>query len=318
MRVFADGLGSQRMRGREGQAEQHGSDAEKLRACEPGPVCATRHAPAAPDVQPQGRTRETRRARRGDDLSWGVSGSSLPAMLRVCLTVDVEPDCPPYLQGWRGIEQGMPRLLALLDAEGVPATFFTTGESALRYPDVVRTVVARGHELGCHGHTHRAFTDLSPDDAWSELHGSTQLLRTVAPVRSFRAPYLRFPVRYLSMLEALGFELDSSQGRYKPDYLRAQPATTLTRVPASMTSSALRLPTALRDFYLRVLRPPVVLFVHPWEFVDMTDEAIPWHCRLGTGEHALASLAAAIRTLKERGASFSRMDALLGHTPAAS
>ena len=238
-------------------------------------------------------------------------------MLRVCLTVDVEPDCPPYLQGWRGVEQGMPRLLALLDEASVPATFFTTGESALRYPDVVRTTVDRGHELGCHGHTHRAFTDLSPDDAWSELHGSTQILRAIAPVRSFRAPYLRFPARYLSMLEALGFELDSSQGRYKPDYLRPRAATRLMRAPASMTSSALRLPATLRDSYLRALRSPVVLFVHPWELVDMTREAIPWHCRLGTGEHALASLASAIDTLKARGASFCRMDALLERTAAA-
>ena len=42
----------------------------------------------------------------------------------VLLTVDVEPDCPPYLTGWRGVEEGLPRLLALLADEGVTATFF--------------------------------------------------------------------------------------------------------------------------------------------------------------------------------------------------
>ena len=33
---------------------------------------------------------------------------------RVSFTVDLEPDCPPYLWTWRGVEEGMPRLLAML------------------------------------------------------------------------------------------------------------------------------------------------------------------------------------------------------------
>ena len=32
---------------------------------------------------------------------------------RVCLTVDLEGDCPPYLHTWRGIDLGAPRLLDL-------------------------------------------------------------------------------------------------------------------------------------------------------------------------------------------------------------
>ena len=31
----------------------------------------------------------------------------------VCITIDVEHDCPPFLSTYRGIEQGMPKLLAL-------------------------------------------------------------------------------------------------------------------------------------------------------------------------------------------------------------
>jgi hypothetical protein len=112
------------------------------------------------------------------------------------------------------------------------------------------------------------------------------------------------------MLESLGFTLDSSQGRYKPDYLRRQPVTRLLRVPASVTSSALRLPARVRDTYLAVQRAPLVLFVHPWEFVDLTREPIPWHCRMGTGERALDALAGTLRTLGERGARFTRMDEL--------
>jgi peptidoglycan/xylan/chitin deacetylase (PgdA/CDA1 family) len=239
-------------------------------------------------------------------------------MIRACLTVDVEPDCPPYLHGWRGIEEGLPKLLALLDAHRVPATFFTTGEAALRFPDGVRRLVEAGHEVGCHGHTHRAFTAMDAEDAREELVRSTGVLRRLAPVTSFRAPYLRFPGRYLPLLEQLGFSLDSSQGRYKPDYLRRRARTSLLRVPASVTSSALRLPARVRDPYLAVQRSPLVLFVHPWEFVDLSAEPIPWHCRMGTGGWALDSLDAVLRTLALRGARFSRMDALVpgGAAPA--
>ena len=34
-------------------------------------------------------------------------------MSHVCLTVDLEPDCPPYLDGWAGVERGMPQVLEL-------------------------------------------------------------------------------------------------------------------------------------------------------------------------------------------------------------
>src|SRR5688500_1401953 len=120
--------------------------------------------------------------------------------LTVCFTVDVEPDCPPYLTGFRGIEQGMPKLLSMLADEGVPATCFTTGEVAQKYAGVVSTIVAHGHELACHGMTHRAFTSLTHDEARAEIEESATILRRHALVTSFRAPYLRFPERYLPLL----------------------------------------------------------------------------------------------------------------------
>mgnify|MGYP000246377619 CR=1 FL=1 len=71
--------------------------------------------------------------------------------LEVCITIDVEHDCPPFLTTYRGIEHGMPRLLALFHEEAIAATFFTTGDVARRYPDTVRAVVAAGHELALVG-----------------------------------------------------------------------------------------------------------------------------------------------------------------------
>ena len=199
----------------------------------------------------------------------------------------------------------------------MPATFFTTGDAARRFPGFVERLLDDGHELGCHGMTHRAFPDLSPDEARSEVQGSASLLRSWAPVTSFRAPYLRLPDAYLGLLEEAGFLLDSSRGKYKPAHWGPSAPTSLTRVPASVTSSWLRLPAALRDPMLRSLESPVVLFVHPWEYVDLRGEAIPWDCRAGTGSWAKSALLEVIAGFRERGAHFVRMDELAPEEPAA-
>lgn len=225
----------------------------------------------------------------------------------VCLTVDAEPDCPPYLWTWRGIEEGMPRLMDLLASEGVPATVFATGETALHFPQTVRRIVDEAHELGNHGWSHRAFTELPHDDAEAEIRKTSALLRTFAPVTAFRAPYLDMPAHYLALLEADGYHVDCSAGRYKPNAWGPAPLTSLSRLSAAITPSWLRLPAWIRDPVLRRLPSPVVLFVHPWEFVDLRRASIPWDCRAGTGERALASLRQVIRLYKADGARFLRV-----------
>lgn len=234
-------------------------------------------------------------------------------MTLVAFTVDVEPDCPPYLAGYRGIEQGMPRLLAMLAEERVPATFFTTGDVAARYPAAARSIVAAGHELACHGMTHRAFTGMTRDEARREIDGSAEILRRHGSVTSFRAPYLRFPPGYVELLEASGFEVDSSEAKYKRGARHARArragggARGITRIPASVTSSVLRLPRPIRETYLRALASPVVLFVHPWEFVDLRRERLRLDCRFKTGEIGLACVRDVIRSFAARGARFTTM-----------
>lgn len=237
---------------------------------------------------------------------------------RVCITVDFEPDCPPYLSStFRGIEEGAPALLDLFRELDVPATYFTTGEVAARYPDAVRALVSAGHELGCHGVTHSAFDTLDEPAARWEIEQSARLLRSFAPVSSFRAPYLRFPEPYVRLLEQADFALDSSLAKYKSSWREPRLPTTLTRVPASMTSSVLRLPSWIRDPWLLSLSDPVVLFVHPWEFVDLTREALRYDCRFRTGAVALQCLREVIELFARHGARFLPMRALAPQPAAA-
>lgn len=231
-------------------------------------------------------------------------------------TCDLEPDCPPYLRGFRGVEEGLPKLLQLLSGLGIQGTFFTTGEVAQKYPEAARAVLAGGHELACHGMTHTAFTSMTRDQARAEIVESAAILREHARVTSFRAPYLRYPDAYLDLLEDAGFELDSSQAVYKKAYYdsrRAGTRTSLKRIPASVMSSGLRIPKPLRELYVRSVSQPVVLFVHPWEFVDLRREKLRFDCRFRTGDVAIECVGDVLRGMLGRGATFRTMREL-AHT----
>lgn len=224
----------------------------------------------------------------------------------------------------------MPALLDVLAAKRVKATFFTTGDVASRYPAVIRRIVDDGHELACHGMTHRAFTELGRDAARAEIEESASILRQFGTVTSFRAPYLKFPSAYLDLLDANGFTLDSSHAVYKAAYYRDRAPRRLsrrnserrserseapqrgiisqiTRVPASVMSSVLRLPSWIRDLNLALVSDPLVLFVHPWEFVDLRRERLRLDCRFKTGDIALACVADVLDKYTRAGARFVTM-----------
>lgn len=227
--------------------------------------------------------------------------------MRVCLTVDVEQDCPPYLQTWRGVDEGLPWLLETLAAEGVPATFFVTGDAARRAPARMRDIVAAGHELACHGDRHLDFGRASVADARRDVEAGCEALRPFGPVTSFRAPYLRLPLSHVPVLGQAGITLDSSQARYKTIGVRPHRIGALARVPVSVTSSVLRVPAVIRDRVLSRLQDPVVLFVHPWEFVDLRREPIRWDCRFRTGDGARADWRSLMRWARANGGRFMRM-----------
>ena len=58
----------------------------------------------------------------------------------VFLTVDVESDCPPFLDTSRGIDEGLPMLRHFLAEEQIRRTMFVTGEVARRYPRLIDSV----------------------------------------------------------------------------------------------------------------------------------------------------------------------------------
>ena len=64
-------------------------------------------------------------------------------------------------RGEFGPRVGVPRILALLERNGIAATFFVPGHTLATFPESVAAIVAAGHELGCHGWAHEDLATLT-------------------------------------------------------------------------------------------------------------------------------------------------------------
>jgi peptidoglycan/xylan/chitin deacetylase (PgdA/CDA1 family) len=96
------------------------------------------------------------------------------------------------------VPKNTPRLLDMLAARGIKATFFTVGQNAAAYPNIIRRIVADGHELANHTWTHPWLTRLSDDAARLELQRSHDALLNIAGVapRMYRPPYGAISTRH--------------------------------------------------------------------------------------------------------------------------
>src|SRR5437588_6925190 len=88
------------------------------------------------------------------------------------------------------VEKNTLRLLDLFSRHKIDATFFVLGWVAERYPDLVREVERRGHEIATHGYSHRMLTSLELEEFRADLDRSLEVLARCSrgPVRGFRAP----------------------------------------------------------------------------------------------------------------------------------
>lgn len=87
--------------------------------------------------------------------------------------------------------QNTPRLLDMLRARNVKATFYVIGRSVDIYPQVVRRTVAEGHEIGNHSYTHRLLSKLGDEELRQEMARCRDAVGRAAGVqpRTMRPPY---------------------------------------------------------------------------------------------------------------------------------
>jgi polysaccharide deacetylase family protein (PEP-CTERM system associated) len=212
------------------------------------------------------------------------------------------------------VEANTDRLLELMDAAEVRATFFRLGWVAERRPGLVRRIGERGHEIASHGYSHKLIYNQARDDFMRELEMSRKILQDASgqPVNGHRAASFSIRRGNLWALDAIaeaGFTYDSSlfpvrHDRYGipgaprgPYRLRTPGGSTLVELPPSTIAlGGLTLPVAgggyfrlypewLTHWAIRRLNNeaiPAQIYIHPWE-VDPEQPRVPglpWKSRL--------------------------------------
>lgn len=107
-------------------------------------------------------------------------------------------------------------ILTLLRRYDVKATFFVVGDVMRHHPDLVRRIYEGGHEIGCHGWSHRPLWSLAPERFAQELEEFDRDASPVVPkeeIVGFRAPTFSLDERTawaLDILQQHGYRYDSS------------------------------------------------------------------------------------------------------------
>jgi polysaccharide deacetylase family protein (PEP-CTERM system associated) len=210
----------------------------------------------------------------------------------------------------RRVERNTERLLQILAESRVEATFFILGWVAERHPQLVRRVVAEGHELASHGSGHLRVDRQSPEEFRDDVRRAKRVLEDLGgvPVRGYRAP--TFSIGGGSkwahaILAEEGYSYSSSVYPVKHDLYGTPEAP---RTPFSPVPGMLEIPlTSVRmlgvdmpasgggyfrllpypltrgllHYARRVNRSPAVFYLHPWEIdpEQPRQQSAPWKSR---------------------------------------
>ena len=85
------------------------------------------------------------------------------------------------------------RVLEILAAAGVKATFFEIGRNAAAHPEISRQVVAAGHEVGSHTFTHPDLPKVTEPHAETEIESGEAAVSLALGLPPGHLPYFRFP-----------------------------------------------------------------------------------------------------------------------------
>lgn len=192
------------------------------------------------------------------------------------------------------IEANVERILQMLDEHQTVATFFTLGWIAERYPQLVRRIVAAGHELASHGYAHQRVSELDEAEFSADIGSAKRLLEdlTGQEVKGYRAPSFSIGEGNLwafDCLERAGYRYSSSIYPIRHDHYGMPDAP---RFAHQVRAGLLELPVTTARFfdrnwpasgggYFRLLPYPLsrwllqqvnegdrqaaIFYFHPWE-----------------------------------------------------
>lgn len=196
------------------------------------------------------------------------------------------------------VESNTMRLLDMFDEGGAGCTFFILGWVADRYPQLVREIAARGHEVACHGQSHQLIYNQTPAVFREETLRAKATLEDICqkPVEGYRAASYSITKASLWALDILaeaGFVWDSSifpvhhdrygiadAPRWPHELTTPNGATLVEFPPTTVQLGPYRLPMSGGGYFRlypysvtrwglnRVNRKdgqPFVFYLHPWE-----------------------------------------------------
>ena len=123
------------------------------------------------------------------------------------------------------VTRALPWLLDALDDSGLRATFFVEAINCELNPEALRTISARGHELGVHGWEHEAWGGLDAAEERDLLQRATRAFAGLGlSARGFRPPGGELTAHTPGLLRELEFEWCSpardSSGRWELELAR--------------------------------------------------------------------------------------------------
>jgi peptidoglycan/xylan/chitin deacetylase (PgdA/CDA1 family) len=153
-------------------------------------------------------------------------GGNVNKPLRIVIGVDVETDVGSFTPFYEGVIRGVPNLVDLFNARGIEATFFVTGDAAVRNPGVIKGIANSAHEVGCHSLYHETLGDelfplpgerpVLPEEVPLRIRRATEVVEATCGIRprSFRCPRLWGSTTVVNVLEDLEYVADASYPMY--------------------------------------------------------------------------------------------------------
>lgn len=252
--------------------------------------------------------------------------------MKILLSFDTEEFDGPREHGVEfSLEQGMEvsrygteLILDMLKRQGVKATFFCTANFAEQAPDVMRRIVAEGHEVACHGCDH--FNPQPSDFEQSKVR--VERVTGIA-AKGYRQPRMfavddgelrRMGYHYNSSLNPAFIpgrymHLDTPRTHFMKDGVMQIPAsvTPWFRVPLFWLALHLFPQSLYRTLVRRVLRHDgyFVTYFHPWEFYELNNHPefkMPFVIRYHSGKTMLRRLEKFVVSMKTDGCEFVTYD----------
>lgn len=99
------------------------------------------------------------------------------------------------------------QILEVLENNNVKLTFFIVGDWIDRYPESVKKIYEKGHEIGCHSDTHPHVSRLSKEKNLEEIQKCVEKIEKITGNRTdlYRAPYGEYNNTVINTAEENGY-----------------------------------------------------------------------------------------------------------------